>query len=577
MPTTVVFVDGESYRVGQIGAFFRIPLGYTHLYGVCTQVGADALPQGLQSAEPLALEHGFAEERLEGLRWMTLTLFGEAVGDVFERGVGQYPTVGDEVHLVTDDDLQRVYGTKDSETTITVGSIAASSGIPGRLQIERLVGRHSLVVGSTGAGKSNLVTTVVEEVVSGQFTSSRVLIIDPHGEYQAALRRVARVFKVDPDPDAEEELLRIPYWALPLAELLPMTFGPMQPNHEAAIRDRIFEMKGQSAQNLSDPPPSEAVTADSPIPFSLKRLWYELDDFERQTFSHSSDQKQENVLLVSLGDPESLTPSQYQPASPYNQAPYQNKSRRNIIRQLDLLRSKLRDRRFAFLFDPGGGYTPALDGTVGADIDGLVAGWVGHDRPVTILDVSGLPSEILGTVVGTLLRVTYDMLFWATELPVGGRSQPLLVVLEEAHLFLPDGGDSPAHSCIRRIAKEGRKYGVGLMFVSQRPSDLDSGILSQCGTVISLRLTNSADRSKVGSAFPDDLGGLVALLPALRTGEGLFVGESLEVPSRIRVRQARNKPVGGDPPLAERWRLPRPDAGSYSEALNNWRRESSVD
>ena len=578
MPTTVVLVDGESYRVGQIGAFFRIPLGYTHLYGVCTQVGADALPPGLQAAESVALERGFGgEERLAGLRWMTLTLFGEAVGDLFERGVGQYPTVGDEVHLVLDADLRCIYGTSASDRTITVGSIAVSSGIPARLDIERFVGRHSLVVGSTGSGKSNLVTTIVEELVSGGFSASRVLMIDPHGEYQAALKQDARVFKVDADAAAEELPLRVPYWALPLAELLPLTFGPMQPNHEAAIRDRIFEMKRESADQLPDPPPTETITADSPIPFSLKQLWFELDDFERQTFSHNSDQQATTILLEEGGDAESLTRSRYQPASPYNQSPYQNKSRRNIQRQLDLLRSRLMDKRYAFLFDPGGGYTPTLQGAIESDVDELVSSWVGHASPVTILDVSGLPSEILGSVVGTLLRVTYDMLFWAADLPVGGRNQPLLIVLEEAHLFLREGGETPAHTAIARIAREGRKYGVGLMLVSQRPSDLDSAVLSQCGTVISLRLTNTVDRSKVASAFPDDLGGLVALLPALRTGEGLFVGESLEIPSRIRVRRARNKPVGGDPPLARQWRMARPDAGPYSEALKNWRRESDVD
>jgi DNA helicase HerA-like ATPase len=237
----------------------------------------------------------------------------------------------------------------------------------------------------------------------------------------------------------------------------------------------------------------------------------------------------------------------------------------------------LSDKRFRFLFDPGGGYTPALDGSTEADIDSLVREWVGHDRPITVLDLSSLPSESLALVVGTLLRVTYDMLYWAGDLPVGGRQQPLLVVLEEAHLFLPEGGNSSAHATIGRIAKEGRKYGVGLMFVSQRPSDLDSSALSQCGTVISLRLTNTADRAKVAAAFPDDLGGLVALLPALRTGEGLFVGEAIEIPSRIRVRRARNKPVGDDPFLVLRWRDVRPDATPYSEALNNWRRESRAD
>ena len=486
-----------------------------------------------------------------------------------------HPTVGDEVHLATDDDLHSIYGNTATTGSIDVGSIAVSAGITARLDLARLVSRHSVVVGSTGAGKSNLVTTLLEEIVSGGFPASRVLVVDPHGEYQAALGPKARVVRAD--ADAGEFQLRVPYWALPLSELLPITLGPLQPNHESLIRERIYDMKVEAAQHLADPPPNETITADSPIPFSLKSLWHELDDFERQTFSDNSTQDETTVMRISPGNADTLTSAHYHPATAYNNAPYQNKTRRNIHRQLDLLKSRLSDKRLAFLFDPGGGYTPKLDGSTDADVDDLVREWVGHDEPITVLDLSGLPSELLATVVGTLLRITYDMLFWAGDLPVSGRSQPLLIVLEEAHLFLPDGGASPAHSTISRVAKEGRKYGVGLMFVSQRPSDLDAAALSQCGTVISMRLANTADRAKVASAFPDDLGGLVALLPSLRTGEGLFVGEAIEIPSRIRVRRAANKPVGGDPPLVERWKQDRPNPAAYAEALKNWRRESRVD
>ena len=131
-----------------------------------------------------------------------------------------------------------------------------------------------------------------------------------------------------------------------------------------------------------------------------------------------------------------------------------------------------------------------------------------------------VPSEIENLVVATVLSVIYDLLFWAMDLPAGGRARPLLIVLEEAHRFVSDGGETPSNTVISKIAKEGRKYGVGLMVVSQRPSDEDAGILSQCGTMISLRLSNPSDRSRVSSVLPDDLGGITELLPTLRTGEG---------------------------------------------------------
>ena len=161
--STLIMIRGESYRVGQIGGFFRIPLGYAQLYAVCTQVGADAAPPTEKSTlKETALEED-TRQTLSGYRWMTVVLFGEGVGGEFERGVGQYPTVGDEVHIVTNDDLKAIYGwARGSAGTITVGSIAATAGIPADLNVAGLVSRHCAVVGSTGAGKSNLVTVLLE-------------------------------------------------------------------------------------------------------------------------------------------------------------------------------------------------------------------------------------------------------------------------------------------------------------------------------------------------------------------------------------------------------------------------------
>lgn len=137
-----------------------------------------------------------------------------------------------------------------------------------------------------------------------------------------------------------------------------------------------------------------------------------------------------------------------------------------------------------------------------SDLDSLVRDWVGHDKPITVFDVSGLPSEVLPTIVGTMVRVVYAMLFWAQDLPVGGRQQPLLVVLDEAHCFVPEGDETSAHRTLSMIAKEGRKYGTSLMLVTQWPSEIDSAVLSQCGSLVALRITNAADRAKVGAAVP---------------------------------------------------------------------------
>lgn len=578
MPSTLVMIGGESYRVGQIGGFFRLPLGYTNLYAVCTQIGADAAPPGsVEGSYGAALEDD-PQLRLSGYRWMSVVLFGEALGGEFERGVGQYPTVGDEVHLVTNDDLKIIYGwAKDKKGTISVGRIAAASGISADISVAGLVSRHSAIVGSTGAGKSNLVTVLLETVSNGSLPNARTIVIDPHGEYATALGDRARVFKIRPNEDVGERPLWVPFWALPFHELQQLTLGSLQSNHEASIRDEVLDMKTAAAQQLAPPPPLETLTADSPVPFSIKKLWYELDKFERVTFPVNAPQTDNNANLPDqVGDANLLRSDQYPAASPYNQAPYKNQKKRNIERHLDLMRSRLKDARFSFLFSPGGGYEPDLNGVLQSDLDTLVRDWVGHDKPITIFDVSGLPSEILPTIVGTMLRVVYDMLFWAQDLPIGGRQQPLLVVLDEAHRFVPEGVDTSAHRTLSMIAKEGRKYGTGLMLVTQRPSEIDSAILSQCGSMIALRLTNSADRAKVSAAVPDDLGGLVDQLPSLRTGEGIFLGEAMPIPSRVRVRKAKQKPVGDDPKLPDVWQVePRPDGKLYRDALANWRAQST--
>ena len=295
------------------------------------------------------------------------------------------------------------------------------------------------------------------------------------------------------------------------------------------------------------------------------------------TFPVNSPQTAENENSpTQVGSAEELRSDQYPPASAYNQEPYRNQKKRNLERHLDLIRSRLKDARFAFLFSTDGGYEPNLEGEIAHDLDSLVRDWVGHDRPITIFDVSGVPSEVRPTIVGTMLRVVYDMLFWGQDLPVDGREQPLLVVLDEAHLFVPEGEDTPAHRTLSMIAKEGRKYGTGLMLVSQRPLEIDGTVLSQCGSMIALRLTNSSDRNKVSAAVPDDLGGLVEQLPSLRTGEGVFLGEVMPIPSRVRVRKAEQKPIGEDPKLPDAWQSEIwPNGSLYTRALVNWRAQST--
>ena len=406
------------------------------------------------------------------------------------------------------------------------------------------------------------------------YTSARVLVVDPHGEYSSALPGHSRVITSGTEEGADA--FRVPYWALPFDELMSIAMGQIPERDGEHIRERVRELKTQAAEHLAVRPPTQAITADSPIPFSIRRLWFELEDAERATFSQRDQTEDTLEERTADGDAERLIAPEYPAATPYNTPPYYNSARRGIRRQLDFMRARLLDSRFRFMFDPSDAWHPSQDGEVRADLDALLAGWVGGPEPVTILDVSGLPSEVLDAVVGTNAGdITYSALFWGMELPVGGKQQPLLVVLDEAHRFLPAGADTSATRACLRIAREGRKYGVGLMTVTQRPSDVDPGVLSQCGTMIALRVTNGADRAAVAATVPDDLGGLTAMLPSLRTGEALVLGDALQVPSRVRIQKAPSRPVGDDPRLPEAWEQPRPDPAGYGEAVARWRGQST--
>jgi hypothetical protein len=261
----------------------------------------------------------------------------------------------------------------------------------------------------------------------------------------------------------------------------------------------------------------------------------------------------------------------------------------NIRQPLAFLAAKLRDPQFSFLFKPGD-WTPQLDGKVNKDLDLLLESWVGNSSPITILDLSGVPSGVLNDLVGALLRILYDALFWARNLPEGARERPLIFVLEEAHTYLAKEHSGPASAAVRKIAKEGRKYGVGVMLVSQRPSEIEPTILSQCGTIFAMRLANDVDRGQVAGAASDNLKGLFDMLPILRTGEAIIVGEAVSLPMRTLIEPPGKdrRPDSSDPKVVVRgdanidgfegeggWTVPRRKE-DYTIVMRQWRQQSAI-
>ena len=485
-------IEGRAYRIGQVGSFVRIPQGYQDLFGVVSEVGAKAAPQAA------------GERDADTGRWMEIQLVGESIGGVFERGISQYPNVGDSVHITTESNLARIYGAEDLGH-IVIGSLSSAESIPAKLALDELITRHSAVLGSTGSGKSTTIASLLQAITAvpadgGGYPSARILLLDIHGEYPAALSDVATVYSVDPRPG--EQKLLIPYWALSASDLLDFLTGGVDGPRETAFTDKIFELKVSSHADAHFAGVEESsITVDTPLPFSLKKLWYDLIDFEIATFEGPD---RDQPTRQDAGDADALIPPRYKPHAMGAQGPFLNQQAFGIRRQLNLLRSRLLDRRYDFLLHPGP-WEPDLEGNTESDLDALLCGWIGGPKPITILDLSGVPSAVLERLVGSILKVVYESLFWSREKSEGGIERPLLIVMEEAHRYLSSGADSLASETVQRIVKEGRKYGVGAMVISQRPSEVDETILSQCGTFFALRLSNPTDRERVRGTLPDGL------------------------------------------------------------------------
>ena len=578
----LVFIDGQGYRVGQVGSFIRIPIGLIDLFGIVSQVGAGAVPEALASSDPY------------GHRWLRVQLIGEGqrTGE-FQRGISQYPTINDEAHLVTEQDLIRIYGRPDEPKYVRVGRVASAESIPALIDIDRLVTRHSAILGTTGAGKSTTVANLVASLSDAErYPSSRIIVLDIHGEYHSALRDRATIFRVHADLSLGEKTLFVPYWALSFDELLRITpFGGISDTDRPVLIDRIKALKLSSLQAKAlRGVNADTLTVDTPVPFSMHRLWYELyrEVFATHTVGPNSNQSRETEALASddsgqllVGNIMGTKAPQYLPIAPSKI--YLSGSTLNIRRQLLATESLLRDTRYDFLFRPGPWSLEPnhqnLDAQPAEDLDALLKSWIGDDRPVTILDLSGVPDLILMDLIGVLLRLLFDSLFWARYLPEGGRNRPLLVVLEEAHAYLGVGNEGPAATEARRVVKEGRKYGLGAMIVSQRPSEIDSTILSQCGTIFAMRLSNSTDRSHVTGAASDNLEGLFGMLPTLRTGEAIIVGEAVNLPLRAFIdsptknrRPDSHDPLVYDPDRVGGWNSQKRLA-DYSNVLERWRGE----
>jgi len=415
------------------------------------------------------------------LRLVELELVGEirhadGPSGFFRRGVSGYPALDEPVYLASASDLAKVYA-RPHAATARVGTIHQESAVPAYVLTDELFGKHFSVVGTTGSGKSCVVATILTAVIDNN-PSAHAMLLDPHGEYASAFRE--RAVALSPGDG-----LYLPYWLFNFEELVETVIGPDHNAEQAKILGEAVLAAKQTS--LAKVGLDKFGTVDTPAPYRMSDVLRFLD-----------------MAMGSLNRPDSV-------------AAYQAVKGRIVALQ--------NDPRYGFVF----GSRLTLRDELSEILAQLFRIPV-NGKPVTIIDLSGIPSEVLNVVVSVLCRLAFDFALWS-ETPI-----PLTIICEEAHRYAPrdkELGFEAAKRALFRIAKEGRKYGVSLCVVSQRPSDLAPGLLSECNTMFAFRMTSHEDQDIVRSAVPEASHGLMNFLPALRNGEAIAVGEGVAMPMRI--------------------------------------------
>ncbi len=576
--------EGRVYAVGQIASVVKIHFGRRVLF---------AYVRLLRMRSEMQLEGGeppLPPERDQ--RIMEIDLFGEGVWHAnksileFGRGVTTYPLPLQGVYLMSHQEVQALFTAAEQRRSdgedpmVEIGRYVGAEAAVARANINKMFGQHCAILGSTGSGKSATVAALLHgllnQPIKGGTWRPRIVVIDPHGEYAKAFGDRAIVYRAyDSSAGGEEAkrpILRLPYWLMTGDEFRSLVIGKTEEEatsqnnivYKALAHARMVQLNliepsenwvGQKQVTVSpdDPRPlkpedSNTVTAfdrDLPYPFSLDEFVAHILEEQAVTVDASGSVKRKSAT--------------------------DSKSHRSILDKLNVLRA---DPRLSFLLK---NFT-TNDPDLAAIIEQFVGGGAGEERrDVRIIDISGLPNEVAGPLTAVIARLLFQYKVWQTR--EERERDPVLLVCEEAHRYVPNHGQAEyetAQTAVRRLAREGRKYGLGLMLVSQRPADVESTVLSQCNSWVILRLTNSVDQEHVGRFLPDSLAGLTKLLPSLVRREAIFVGEAAAIPARIKIRELNESqlPDSDDIKFADGWAKPPVSREAIATVVKRWRREA---
>ncbi len=545
--------DLRKARVGQLVALSLPGAAERWLIGLIDRVtkvpvpDAEPVPSGDgEDAEPRAPVPG--ESALNTVR---VTLVGTVAMEAhgaprFSRSLVQVPEIDGDCHILRDLQLQAFMGmlsdASKSEHSLEIGVYTIDETAKAYVDGDKLFQRHAALLGSTGSGKSWTVAAILEHAT--RLPSANLIVFDLHGEYDGL--SFARHLRI-PGPEVlgatDTALLFLPYWLLNAEELQAMFIDRSEftaHNQVMAFQDTVVAEKKKTLEALGKTEVLNAFTLDSPVPFSLADVVAELDRLDREMVCGTSGRDKQGTFFGQFS--------------------------RLIVR----LKSKVSDKRYGFLFQSPASTSPYDD--MASMVERLM-GFSKDGSKVKVIDFSEVPADILPVIVGLVARVIYQVQFWTNR----DQRRPLALVCDEAHLYLPKReGLNPveqrALENLEKIAKEGRKYGVSLLVVSQRPSDVSETILSQCNNVIALRLTNGDDQATVRHLMPETLEGLMDSLPALDIGEALVVGDSVLLPTRIRIHPPTEKPLSTTIDFWTEWskEAPQPD---FAAAVENMRRQ----
>jgi DNA helicase HerA-like ATPase len=435
----------------------------------------------------------------------------------FRRGVTRYPVPGSEVYAVSSPDMKQVYAA-DGRANVEIGTVFPTKDIRGSLYIDAMLGKHFALLGSTGTGKSTSAALILHKICDIA-PEGHIVMIDPHGEYSAAFKSNGALYDVNN--------LALPYWMMNFAEHCEVfiTSSGDERQMDADILAKCLlqaRSKNRIAESIGK------LTVDAPIPYLLSDLT--------------------NIIQNEMGKLDKASSS----------APF--------LRLKGKIEEMKADPRYNFMF------SGMLVGDTMSDFLSKIFRLPATGKPISIIDVSGVPSDITSTVVAVLSRLVFDYAIWSRNEP----QRPILLVCEEAHRYIPSdrvAGNSAVRTVLERIAKEGRKYGVSLGLITQRPSDLAEGVLSQCGTIISMRLNNDRDQAYVRAAMPEGARGFLDAIPALRNRECIICGEGVSIPIRVALDtlEEDKRPASEDPLFSMLWQETGGEEQILERVVRRWR------